>query len=101
MQNQKRYWLRGGITVLVIWLVLIIVAHLFSNSGFAPIFGLPVVLLSLPANAIDFNSGIFYKSTLYLFGEATFLGFLFLVTFYFFIGSIIGFLYGKIKKQKQ
>jgi hypothetical protein len=101
MQNNKRYWLRGGITLASIHLLIgVIMLFIYFSSAdpsgegimffmFLAVPDLPIVLLMkfLPSPGSAFAE----VGYLILFGTLQ----------WFLIGSIIGYLYGKIKNRNK
>jgi hypothetical protein len=85
---QKRYWLRGGIIISVLYLVLAVAAIFGSHPNAAAV------------NSINMISPAQYFIPYNILGNMPlvfFIGFF----FWFVIGVVLGWLYGKIKNRNK
>ena len=104
MQNNKRYWLRGGIISIIIFTPLYILS-LYSGGhpGATILFFLPIAI----AYGVLFKDDIFHfvDDIAKLLGgsllDYNLAGYLFLLPFYLVIGIFLGWLYGKIKNRNR
>lgn len=104
MQNNKRYWLRGGAIVVVLYIIVSLILIPFGNDGsfigfdywsyptLLVVFGISNFIYSI--TSIDFTD----RSFMFL-SEYTFI--VYAVIIYFIAGSILGWLYGKIRNRKK
>ena len=106
--KRKRYWLRGGIVLSVVVIIILLISINFQISlglkskpkypFFAMIFAL---FLVLPAIILSFimlilsNIGFVIPKSIF-----PILTFLITAIFWFIIGAIIGYIYGKVKQRK-
>ena len=91
MQNNKRYWLRGGTICLVLMLVIMLLTALtpircigLSQDGTAC-----VSPQGIEAFLININGMLHYKAIIYVLLPS------------FLLGSILGLMYGKIKNKNR
>ncbi len=85
--KDRKYWLKGGLTVFLIAFVVLFLGVLVTNdiSTFVSLFYFPGIWL---AKAIRVDSLLFIPIAI-IFGLAV----------YFFVGSIIGWIYGNLKNS--
>lgn len=95
--NKKRYWLRGGLAIFVLYVfTTIILIPLGNPSGCSficfPYWVMPTLyldyLLSIPLNFIFPN--VHVSESMIILGPSI---------FYFILGSFLGWIYGKIKNK--
>ncbi len=98
---QKRYWLRGGIIALIIYAVVTVILVPFSTLGkecsvfCLTYWSIPSFIGSI---IISFPIKILTGSTFFMRGSNVFFG---AIYFYFIIGMVIGWVYGKIKRKNN
>ncbi len=103
--NKKRYWLNGGLTLGIIAAVstIIFFALVFIGNGFDLVLnsvGLPVETLM----CIPFFAVVYYGFYISVFGGgliSLIITVLLNAGIHFLIGVIFGWIYGKVRKQKQ
>lgn len=96
---KKRYWLRGGIIGLIIFGVLIALTILVPHGDMGNLPGWILLFLALP---VYIMLGILERFSSFRSGFGPISGFLILTIPYSFVfGSILGWLYGKIKNRNK
>ncbi len=96
---QKRYWLRGGIFLTIIGIISIAVGlYNTSNNDFVPPWIIPavpglVVLHFFGGPILNINNGNYHilQSITIIIS----------LCIYFFVGAVLGYLYGKIKNRNK
>jgi len=88
-QKNKRYWLRGGVVGGVIG-ILIFAINYFLKESFFMIFVAPIGLILMLFG--DLNKENFILGGI--------IAILLIFIFYFLLGTIIGYIYGKIKQRR-
>ena len=99
----KRYWLRGGvISVILVGLITLILFILFPSqpNDMVPAASVPVLIGMAPVNLISYylhiNTNFFWSSRL----GSNIMTIISAID-YFLVGSILGWIYGKIKSRRQ
>ena|SRR3989344_58688 len=93
--KNRPYWIRGGVITIIILAVVIPGLSLLENLSRKPdqeigVFGILALFIVAPAYLLTDIIGIDYSPTITI---AT------VIAFYLIIGSIIGWLYGKIRNR--
>jgi len=93
---QKRYWLlRGGVVFLITGIIFLLASELIIND----------VIWHFPANpTIEFLSVFYSIPFVFLnivLGVPYFISHFIILAIYFFVGAILGWLYGKIKNRNK
>ncbi|MEI7709503.1 MAG: hypothetical protein WCI76_02200 [bacterium] len=105
MQNDKRYWLRGGVTAIILMGLVFSLGYI-ANDFLGPIilafFILPLLTIVfietqlyaiLGVHTLGHSDGMFF--------EPSFIGYVLIVIIFFTIGAFLGWLYGKSKDRKK
>ena len=95
---KKRYWLRGGIGLLLLYGLLTAILYPFGTGEWFPYWLIPSIIGGIPLSALFhwLSSGIY--SGIYSEGLT---GFTLPIITYFILGAILGWLYGKIKNRNK
>src|SRR3989344_1223571 len=115
MQNNKRYWLRGGLWLSSIMFSLCLFLVLVNfGANIIKLLGIPDVVIQLPIIIFYIVSILPILFLSEFFGLRSIMfdsreplpwlepsGWFFLVVIWFIVGSILGYLYGKIKNRKK
>ena len=90
------YWLKGGIIGLILFFLVLIIVSLKLNSDFAFIV---YFLLWMPLLFLEDSALFFYQIEGY--PQPTILGIVCIGIVYFLVGSLLGWIVGKVKSRNQ
>ena len=91
---KKRYWLRGGIGLLLLYGLLTAILYPFGTGQgeWLPYWSIPSVIGGIPLFALFHRFGYFIDSIGSIIAP---------IITYFILGAILGWLYGKIKNRNK